>query len=292
MSMTRLVSLLVLAAALLVPTPRLLAQNRQDIQMLADLRMLQEQVSRLQLATNQLSEQLKAVNGRIDQSAEANVKTFANQQLLINQIATTLSTVREKLDDNTVRVSQLTQEFSAVRDGLRMLTEQLNSLVSLLQPPAAPVDPSAPAATGAPATGPPSTAVGPVNLPSSPGSLYTRANADYLSARYDLAIEGFQELIKAFPESPMAAGAQLKIGESFYQKKMCREAIPEFQKVVTTYRTSDSVPDALLLLGFCQADLGRRVEARQAYEQLIKQYPESTQAILAGTRLDAMGIRR
>lgn len=287
--MTRLVSLLVLAAALLLPAPRLLAQNRQDIQMLADLRMLQEQVSRLQLATNQLSEQLKVVNGRLDQSADANVKTFANQQLLINQIAANLTTVREKLDDNTVRVSQLTQEFSAVRDGLRMLTDQLNSLVSLLQPPAAP---AVPGATGAPTTSTPSTSVGPVSLPSSPGSLYTRANADYLSARYDLAIEGFQELIKAFPDSPMAAGAQLKIGESYYQKKMCREAIPEFQKVMTTYRTSDSVPDALLLLGFCQADLGRRVEARQAYEQLIKQYPESTQAISAGMRLDAMGIRR
>lgn len=144
--MTRLVSLLVLAAVLLVPalacSPRIARTSR----CWPTCGCCRKQASRLQLATNQLSEQLKVVNGRLDQSADANVKTFANQQLLINQIAANLTTGREKLDDNTVRVSQLTQEFSAVRDGLRMLTDHGLS-VSLLQPPRRR---AAPGATGAP----------------------------------------------------------------------------------------------------------------------------------------------
>ena len=42
------------------------AQNREHLQMNADLRMLQEQLSRVQLASNQLAEQLKVLNKRLD----------------------------------------------------------------------------------------------------------------------------------------------------------------------------------------------------------------------------------
>lgn len=272
------------------------AQNRQELQIQADLRQLTEQVSRLQLTVNQLAEQIKTVNGRVDQAAEANVRTFANQQLAIGQLSSTLTTLRENLQDNTVRVSQLTQEFGAVRTGLRLLTDQLNSLVSLLQPPAPPavVDP----ATGAPATGgaPTTTSAGaplaPVNLPSSPGNLHTRAMADYTAGRYDVAIEGFQELIEKFPDAHDAAEAQLRIGESFYYKSQCQQAIPALQKVLTNYRTSDQVPDALLLLAVCSTDLNRRADAIRFYEQLVKQYPETAQAIQARQRLDSLRQRR
>jgi tol-pal system protein YbgF len=279
----------ILGVAILVTLAPVRAQNRQDLQIQTDLRILTEQVARLQVTVNQLGEQIKAVNGRVDQVADANVKALANQQLSITQVASTLATVRENLSDNTVRVSQLSQEFGAVRSGLRLLTDQLNSLVSLLQPPAAVVDP----ATGAPVTGaPPSTSsaapLSPVNLPSTPGSLMQRAMADYFSARYDIAIEGFQELIKAFPEAADAPRAQLHIGESFYHKKMCQQAIPEYQKVVDAYRTSDAVPDALLMLGFCSSDLNRRADAIRWYERLSKEYPDSGQALQARQRLESL----
>lgn len=281
----------ILGLACVVASVPVRAQNRQDLQIQTDLRILTEQVARLQATVNQLGEQIKAVNGRVDQVADANVKTMANQQLSINQVASTLATLRENLSDNTVRVSQLSQEFGAVRSALRLLTDQLNSLVSLLQPPPPVIDP----ATGAPVAGtPPSTSsaapLAPVNLPSSPGSLMQRAMADYFSGRYDIAIEGFQELIKTFPEAPDAARAQLHIGESYYHKKMCQQAIPEYQKVVDGYRTSDSVPDALLMLGFCSSDLNRRADAIRWYDRLVKEYPDSGQALQARQRLE--GLRR
>src|SRR6187549_1571635 len=91
------------------------AQNRAELQMNADLRMLQEQVSKLQLTVNQLTEQLKATNKRIDDNADANVKAFANHQLLISNITTSLRTMSEKIDENSGRVSKLSQEFTAIR---------------------------------------------------------------------------------------------------------------------------------------------------------------------------------
>src|SRR6185369_5379620 len=115
------IALVLFVAALVTPSAAR-AQNRAELQMNADLRMLQEQVSKLQLSVNQLTELVKATNKRLDDNADANVKAFANQQLLISNITTTLRTMGEKLDDNTGRVSKLSQEFTAIRDGIRMLT--------------------------------------------------------------------------------------------------------------------------------------------------------------------------
>src|SRR6187402_2288332 len=140
-----------LALTLLLVPSLSRAQNREHLQFTADLRMIQEQVSRLQLANNQLAEQLRATNKRLDDLSDANVKAFANQKLALDQTLTTLSTLREKLQDGDVRVSQLTQEMNAIRDGLRMLTDQINSLVGLLQPPTAG---ASSAAAGSPASAP------------------------------------------------------------------------------------------------------------------------------------------
>ena len=285
-------SVLLATVAVLASPAVLPAQNRQDLQIQSDLRQLTEQVNRLQLTVNQLAEQIKAVNGRVDQVADTNLKAAADQRLAVGNVSTAVGTLRENLQDNTVRVSQLAQEFGAVRSGLRLLTDQLNSLVSLLQPPAAPpeagVSPDGTAAAPAPGGG---AAPGPltaVTVPTSPASLFRSAQNDYASGRYDLAIEGFEEFLEKFPAAPDAASAQLHIGESYYQKKMCQQAIPAYQKVVDSYRSSDAVPDALLMLGVCNSDLNRRTQATTFYERVIKQYPDSAAALLAKQRLDGM----
>jgi tol-pal system protein YbgF len=221
------------------------------------------------------------------------VKAAANQQLSVNNVTTAIGTLRENMSDNTVRVSQLAQEFGAVRSGLRLLTDQLNSLVSLLQPPAAPVD----AATGAPAgatAGPAASPTGagaglqPVTAPTSPTTLFRAAQNDYDSGRYELAVEGFRDYLEKFPDGAQNAVAQFFIGESFYQRKMCQQAIPEYQKVVDSYRSHDSVPDALYMLGVCNLDLNRRTAATASFDRVIKQYPDSPQAMLARQRLEGM----
>jgi tol-pal system protein YbgF len=277
--------LLVLALTLfLLPAPSA-AQNREHLQLTADLQILQEQVARLQLTTNQLAEQLKATNTRVDQASETNVKSFANQQLLINTITGTLTTMREKLDDNAVRVSQLTQELSAIREGVRMLTDQINILVGALQPP---INPDPNAAPGTPQTG--AGGLGQLTLPPSPSRYYDDAESNFMAGRYDSALEGFREVVEKFPGTLAAANAQFYIGEIFYQQSKCREAIPEYQKVIANYKESDKLPDAYFMQGNCYQELNQTANATKMFQQLIKLYPQSPQATLATQRLRAMGV--
>lgn len=273
------------------------AQNREHLQMNADIRILQETVSRLQLTVNQLEAKLAATNQRLDEVSSGTAKGFADQKLLINQLSTALTAVRERLDDNTVRVSQLTQEFSAVREGMRLLTAQINTLVSLLQPAAALDD--SPEPTGAPpaagGAAPPRPAAGqldPVILPMSATVIYTQAAGDYRSGRYDSAIEGFREVIEKYPDSPDAANAQLQIGDALYLKGNCRQAIPEYQAFLDKYKSSDKRPEGLLMLGLCYNDINQRANAQRAFEQVVKEHPNSPQAINAAHRLEGLGVKQ
>ena len=258
------------------------AQNREHLQMNADLRMIQEQVSRLQLTVNQLAERLGTTDDRLDEVAAANLKGFADQKLIIDQITGTLSTMREKLDDNSTRVSQLTQEFSQVREGLRLLTDQINALVTILQPPVNPDDPDAAAADpdGVPAGG-----LGTVRMPESPAVYLTEAMNHYFASRWDLAVEAFQEITEMFPGTPQAAYAQLQLGQAHYQQGKYREAIPHYQRLIETYPQSEHVPEAYLMQGLCYEGLDQRTNARKMFQQVIELYPESQQAIQAEQRL-------
>src|SRR5436853_1223175 len=86
------------------------AANREHQQLMADLRILQEQSQLLQNMIGTLAEAIKAVNARLDQQAEADRRAFADEKLLVDTLTKDLSVVREKVDDNNVRVGSLSQE--------------------------------------------------------------------------------------------------------------------------------------------------------------------------------------
>jgi len=284
---TVIVVIVMTALAGLALTPRpAAAQNRAELQMNADLRMLHEQVGKLQLTVNQLAEQIKAANKRIDDSADANVKAFANHQLLINNITTSLRTMSEKLDESSGRVSKLSQEFTAIRDGVRMLTDQINVLVSLLQPP--PVNPTNADAPSTGATGP----LAPVTPPTSASRYFQQAENDYRGGRWDSAIEGFRELISKFPTAPDAADAQFFIGEALYQQKKYAQAIPEYQKLIDNYKSSDWLPDAYLMQANCYLELNQTAQARKMLELVRDRFPNTPQAIQANQKLRGMSATR
>ena len=288
-----LASLLLLALSLSAPRPAL-AQNREHLQIFADLRMLQETVARLQKAAADLDEQIKTVNKRLDDQNAATVKAFADQRLLINGLGASVITLREKLDDNAVAVRQLTPEVSAIRDGVGILTTLLNQMLGLLQPPAgAPGAPGADPAAALPPTGgaAPPAGAGAVSMPPSPKALYDQAMGNFTSNRLALAIEGFQELIDKFPNATdYAADAQFGIGDSYFYQGKYKEALTAYQLVVSKYPTSRKVPEALLAQGLCHQRLGQKDAAVKVYTTLLTAHKETTAALQATQALKGMGV--
>jgi len=268
----RLLAALILLVAFVNPAT---AANKEHQQLMADIRMLQEQAQLLQTMLGTLNETLKAVNARLDQQADASRKTAADEKLLIDNLAKDLGVVREKVDDNNVRVGSLSQEV----DALRQLVQQALAR----QGSAAPSDPTG--ATPLPGPAPTSAASPPNPTPSaigtSPTKAWEQAYGDYAAGLYDLAVDGFTAFIRDFPKHDQADDAQFLIGRSYLQDAKNDKAVEAFDKVIRTYPTSNSIPDAYYLKGVALRALRQIDKAREAWEAVVKGYPDSAAASLA-----------
>ena len=249
---------------------------------MADLRMLQEQTQLLQNVLGTLADAIKAVNTRLDQQADANRKAFADQKLLIDNLTKDLGVVREKVDDNNVRVGSLSQEV----DALRQLVQQ--ALARPAAPPPAVVDPNGgpalppgPVQTTGVTTPPAPAAPAPTAIGTSPTKAWEQAYGDYAAGLYDLAVDGFTAFIRDFPKHDQADDAQFLIGRSYLQDAKNDKAVEAFDKVIRTYPTSNSIPDSYYLKGVALRNLRQLDRAREAWDTVVKTYPDSAAASLA-----------
>jgi tol-pal system protein YbgF len=112
---------------------------------------------------------------------------------------------------------------------------------------------------------------------------------DLLQARkYDEAAKSFTAFLSGYASSPLADNAQYWLAQSHYVQRQFNVALPEFQKVVDKYPQSSKLPDALLKVGYCQAELGNKNAARTALQQVMKQFPDTTAARLATQQLEKL----
>src|SRR5262249_22324009 len=63
------------------------------------------------------------------------------------------------------------------------------------------------------------------------------------------------------------------------------EALKDFRTVIEKYPDSRKTPDALLKIGYCNYELKNWGEARNALNQVVKQYADTTAGRLASQRL-------
>jgi len=250
------------------------AASREQQQIMADLRILQEQTQQLQAMMASLAEALGAVNGRIDEQVGITRKGFADQKLQVDNLSGDVRIVREKLDDTNVRIVSLSQELEALRlsipralSGLQAPTSDTASDQAASARPAQPQD----AAPGV-----------------SPQRLFDTAWADYTAGQWGLAISGFDTYIKSFPRSELADDARTYIGASHLLDGKYADAVAAFNDVIESYPDGDSVPEAYYKRGLALERLGRADEARASYQAVIDRYPESQSSRLATQALDRL----
>ena len=263
------------------------AQNREHLQLAAELRMLQEQNQQLSLTLTQLTDALKAVNAKLDTSEEFQRRRFADQEVLVKNLGSDLGTIRERTQDTDTRLRTLKDEIDALRQTLLSLP----TLIAQSQASAAPVDPSNPLAPTNPPDGatqaprPPPVLTLPDTAGLSPNRLFDTAFSDYSSSQYASAIAGFQQVIKNFPTAERADDAQFFIGESLIFMNRLPEAVDAYNLVIQQYPSGDQVDMAYYRRGFAESSMGRTDAARASFEEVIKRFPNSQGASLAKQRL-------
>ena len=118
-----------------------------------------------------------------------------------------------------------------------------------------------------------------------PKQLYDAAYLDLTKGKYELAITGFSNYLRYFPETELADNAQYWLGECYYAKKNYTKAAIEFHKVLENYSTGEKVPSALYKLGLSLLELKSVGQANKYFEELVNNYPNTQEAKLAKEKL-------
>ncbi|MGH9384872.1 MAG: tetratricopeptide repeat protein [Vicinamibacterales bacterium] len=268
------------------------AQSRREMQMMADIRMLQEQTQQLQqqlqAAIAALSDSLKQLGTRLDEQSANTRKAFADQKLVTDTIGNDLRVIRQRVDESNVRITSLSQEVEALRLAIPSFPtgavpssdptapESPTGAAPMPQQPTSP----APMATGAPASG------------VSPQRLFDTAWADFTAGQWTLCIEGFNTYLKSFPRSDAADDAQFYIGECQLADNKFSAAMDSYSRVISTYPRGDKVPDAYYKRGLAFDRLGQPDRAKESWDTLIKTFPDSELAPLAKQQVDRLNRGR
>jgi tol-pal system protein YbgF len=258
------------------------AVDREHQQLMADIRMLQEQSQQLQALIGGLSDALKAITTKIDTKIDDQTgmtrKAFADEKVVVDAISGTMREIREKVDETNVRLGSLSQEMEAIRQAIP-------------PPSAAPVfvDPTAPPSTAVPPGGSaPAAAPVPLGPGMSPDRLFETAYADYVAGQYSLAIQGFETYLKAFPKGNRADEAQYRIGDGYLNDSKFQEAIDAYDRAIRSYPGSRIAPQAYYKRGGAYERLGQFDNAKQSWETVMKQFPDSDAASLAKQGIDRL----
>lgn len=132
-----------------------------------------------------------------------------------------------------------------------------------------------PAPTGAVPVGPSGNPAGP-----GPDQMYDLSLQQYRRGSVSTARLGFREFLRVFPTHERAADALFYVGESF-EKEAPDSAVAVYDQVVKAYPNSPRAPSALYKLGLLAEQRGDKAAARTFYARVIAGYARSPEADLA-----------
>lgn len=119
---------------------------------------------------------------------------------------------------------------------------------------------------------------------------YDKAFQSLKDLKYADAAEQFLDFLQKYPNSDYADNAQYWLGESYYVTRNYDIALEAFQGLLSNFPNSPKVPDGLLKIGYANYELKQWDQARAALLQVQEQYPDTTVARLAGSRLRSMKL--
>lgn len=245
-----------------------------------DLAQLKRDVAAMALSLHRAKTDTETTLGQMDRRAQER-----------------LAEIQRNLAELKSRSDAIAGDLGRVDGRLEELRHRVESLSRSLESGGRPSPPSPSASpssrgTDAPRSGTP-TAV-------RPSEVYQTAYIDFTRGNYSLAIAGFEEFIKRFPDSDLADNAQYWIGEAHFSTardlaskgqpaaQAYERAVQEFRKVAINYPRGDKVPTALYKEALTLLELKQQALAQARLQYLVDQFPQTEEAALARDRLASL----
>ncbi|HET8578685.1 MAG TPA: tetratricopeptide repeat protein [Methylomirabilota bacterium] len=199
----------------------------------------------------------------------------------------------KQIADLTARLDALSAEVARVSARLDEISQRLDSLGRQAPAGGGPRGGGSSLSPAAPAPLQPTT-----GGPSAQES-YQAAFQDFSKGLYPLAISGFREFLRRFPDSPLAESAQYWIGEAYFSvahagpttgqadktKEALEQSVQEYRKVIVNYPRGSKVPTALYKEALALLELKQTSLARSRLQYLLDHFPQAEEVPLAKERL-------
>jgi len=256
---------------------------------------------------------LRAVDSRLRAQGTDGERDATALNRRLDGLATTLTELTTRMDELSARVDALNRQ---VRGGGSPPLFTVAPSTPPSTPPAVTARPALPA-TPAPGTttAPPPTAtptpappVGqrPATNALQPQDIYQAAYIDFSKGSYALAMAGFREFLRRYPDHALAGNAQYWIGESYMSQARAaanagqadrvtqelESAVQEFRKVLANYPRSEKAPTALYKEALALIELKQPSVAQQRLEYLVANFPQAEETPLARERLASLKTPR
>jgi len=236
------------------------------------------------------------------------LKTITVEQSDLAPLKRSLQEENQKLAqanaELSVRIERLEQEVDALRASLEVASRRMDRLSQELASvgPAAAVIPPVTTTTGTEAAGAspdgtaastPSGETRPAAAPTladTPEALYQSAYRDYMGGNYQLALNGFQEYIRRFPDTDLTDNAQYWVGECYDALGQEKEALDAFSALLEKYPTSDKAAAAQLKKGLVALKMGDQGQGVVNLQYVVYEHPGTPEADLAREKLRSLGI--
>lgn len=148
-----------------------------------------------------------------------------------------------------------------------------------VEPVTAPT-PATPGSSGVPSLPTPETVGG------NERDAYAKAFGLLKERKYDDAKVALTDLLNRYPQGQYADNARYWLAETYYMQRDYPAALEEFDTLVQSSPKSPKVPSAMLKIGYIQFEQKAFDQARGSLEKVISDYPNTTEARLARSRLE------
>ncbi len=222
----------------------------------SEMQILRSEIFGLRQDQRQLKNQVALLDSMVSQRVETLDRFQAGYRTDTGQLEKQIATLQQRISDTEQRLLRLQSELQA----------------RAVSAPAA--------ATGGAA------AAAKTPAASDPSQLYELAYKDFTASNYQMAIDGFRDFLARYPDIPLAADANLYIGNSFRALKKYDDAIKAYRQIVDRFPDSQLTPDALYRIGDCYLSLGQKARGETFLQTVIQKYPDSDAAQMARARLN------
>lgn len=295
-----------LGLALFMPAHPAHAVSKEIIQLQTQVQALQDSLQALQRSNseqmgvlqhlveqsndnvNRMTQQLTALQGKMDQEAQNN--QLSGQIQSLNDSVDELKNRLGKIDATLSGMQSQMGNVSAAPVGT-VPSSSLGTSGGSMNP-----TPSGPPPSGG--TNVPLTAPQPGGAPAGPQAqappmdqLYQSAVRDYNGAKYDLATSEFADVVKYYPQSELAGNASFYLGEVAYRQGLYPAAIRNYDIVLEQFAGSSKAPAAQLRKGEAELASSQHDAGVRDLRALVQRYPTSPEGAQARSLLNGMGIR-